>query len=322
MPLEDPINDISDDDLRRRYRFSKGSLRTLLGILDLKDHGKHHHVMTKLLVALRYLSNGCFQLASGDMLNCSQEYVSRSVAEVIDAIVVRRNFFIRFPCDEAICRGLEEVDPRLPGCIGLIDGTHVLLKDVVPLAERADFVDSKRHISLNVQAVLGANEKWISVNTSNPGSAHDSRVYIASLLSRRVRALPEGYWICGDSGYGLSRHLFTPFNDPDPGSAEASFNVAHKSVRSAIERRFRSLKRSWAICNGNLRLKPAAKSAKAVLACFCLHNFQHAMGEPEPLDDEDEGEIEDALDMVEPPVGVEAIEGLEDRSAYVRAHFA
>ncbi|KAF4682484.1 hypothetical protein FOZ63_017010, partial [Perkinsus olseni] len=156
---------------------------------------------------------------------------------------------------------------------------------------------------------------WISVNSSNPGSTHDARVFQSSLLSRRLRSIPQGYWLCGDSAYALSSTMFTPYNNPPPNSAHASFNVAHKSVRSAIERRFRKLKRSWAICNGNLRLTPVSKSAKAILACFCLHNFQTMMREPEVELEEDEdpadGEDFNVLDVAE-----QAIEGLESRDSY------
>ncbi|KAF4668548.1 hypothetical protein FOZ61_006189 [Perkinsus olseni] len=247
----------------------------------------------------------------------------QAAEEVVEAIVVHRNYFIRFPSNATIASGDADVDPRLPNCIGLLDGTHVLLKDVVPSAERADYVDSKRHISLNVQALLGAGGRWISVSTSNVGSAHDARVYQSSLLSRRVRTIPHGYWICGDSAYGLASTLYTPYANPQANSPEAAFNVAHKSVRSAIERRFRKLKRSWAICDGRLRLKPVVKCAKAALACFCLHNFQLMMQEPEEDDEEDERDNdEDAVGDRGVDVGAEALLGLESRAAYVAAQFA
>ncbi|KAF4649891.1 hypothetical protein FOL47_001609, partial [Perkinsus chesapeaki] len=250
----DPLQGVSDKELRNRYRFSAAALRELLGILQLREK------------------------------RCSQEYVSRSVEEVIDAIVLNRHRFIEFPGDSQILRG--DAD------------------DVVPLADRADFIDSKRHISLNVQAVLGSNNLWTSVNSSNVGSAHDSRVYQSSLLSRRMRGVPPGHWLCGDSAYGLAPSMFTPYADPLPHTPEAAFNLAHKSVRSAIERKFRSLKRSWAICNGNLRLRPPEKSARAVLACFCLHNFQTLKGEFDEIEDNEgealeefeEGEIEPAAE--------------------------
>ncbi|EER14273.1 conserved hypothetical protein [Perkinsus marinus ATCC 50983] len=319
MPLVDPTVGVPDAELRLRYRFCRQSLKNLLEILQLRDNGKRHHVMKRLLVALRYLANGSFQLISGDALDCSQEYVSRSVTEVVDAIIENRERFIRFPSDETIVRGDADVDPRLPRCIGLIDGTHILLKDVVPIDQRADFVDSKKNISLNVQAVLGANNLWVSVNSSNPGSVHDSRVYQSSRLFLRMRSIPAGYWLCGDSAYGLSPSLLTPYNDPIPGTAEASFNIAHKSVRSTVERGFRKLKRSWAICNGSLRLTPPGKAAKAVLACFCLHNYQKMMGEPEP-DVDDEVVVPEDEEGVN--FGAEALAGMECRRAYTIEFFA
>lgn len=67
------------------------------------------------------------------------------------AIVDDCNRFIEFPDDNRILSGDADVDPRLPRCIGLIGGTHVILRDVVPLDNRTDYIDSKRHISLNVQ---------------------------------------------------------------------------------------------------------------------------------------------------------------------------
>lgn len=82
----------------------------------------------------------------------------------------------------------------------------------------------------------------------------------------------------------------------------------------------RRLKRSWAICDGNLSLRPPVKSARAVLACFCLHNYQSLRGDLDQMEDDNEGECEIDEEAVEP--GAEAMAGIEWRDAHVAEYFA
>jgi hypothetical protein len=81
-----------------------------------------------------------------------------------------------------------------------------------------------------------------------PGSVHDSRVLKNSPLfdrkeNNQAAMFPKNTHLLGDSAYGLSTWLSTPFKDHGNSTqTQRRYNYVHSSTRMAIERTFGTLK--------------------------------------------------------------------------------
>lgn len=159
------------------------------------------------------------------------------------------------------------------------------------------YVNRKGYHSLNVQLVseflIGLSNpfyieifqicdeklKIINVNSSFPGSSHDSFIWNSSAVCRVItnlyRSGHEGYYLLGDSGYPLRPWLMVPFEgNPPENTPEFIYNHQFKSIRSSIER-----------CNGVLKKRfrcllkdrvlnyDPGTAGKIVNACVILHNL-------------------------------------------------
>ncbi|KAG0727918.1 putative nuclease HARBI1 [Chionoecetes opilio] len=81
----------------------------------------------QLLVALRYLATGNFQLTLADTADMSQPSVSRCLKTVVHAIAEVAPRYIRFPtpAEEAGVMQAFSTIAGMPGCIGCLDGTLI-----------------------------------------------------------------------------------------------------------------------------------------------------------------------------------------------------
>ncbi|KAH7954901.1 hypothetical protein HPB49_022689 [Dermacentor silvarum] len=205
----------------------------------------------QVLCALRFLATGGFQgaIASDESSATSQSSVSRSIHAVVQAIVdCIGDAWISFPdsaaaltsASEAFVRRLQI--PRLRrGC-----GRHI-------------FVHTR-----TIGQVCDASLKITALETSYPGSVHDSFVWKTSSLYRECRS---GSLLDG------GEYLL------------AAFNAAHSSLRSLVERcigvlkmRFGCLQRHRALYYGPVF------TSKITTACAVLHNLCMRAGLPEPDD--------------------------------------
>ncbi|KAK3883440.1 hypothetical protein Pcinc_012273 [Petrolisthes cinctipes] len=92
----------------------------------------------QLLVALRYMASGNFQITMGDCGEMSTASVSKYVKITAMAIARQASHHIRFPePDEARSLGSQFYDiAGMPGVIGCIDGSHV--KIISPGGDNAE----------------------------------------------------------------------------------------------------------------------------------------------------------------------------------------
>ena len=89
--------------------------------------------------------------------------------------------------------------------------------------------------------------------TSWPGSTHDSRIWKESLISKKLRSIPEQYHVLADSAYPISIHLIPPVKNP-------------------LDRRYG-------------RFKNVADSANCITAAVVLHNI--CLNHLDEIDQED-----------------------------------
>lgn len=113
------------------------------------------------------------------------------------------------------------------------------------------------------------------VNAKFPGCSHDAFIFSQSALHNAfyTNFLPQGYVLVGDSGFGNSNYLVTPFSSSRNITAQQlRYNKAHKKSRVIIEQSFGVLKRRFAILKSSLRVKPKFGS-QIIVACCALHNL-------------------------------------------------
>ncbi|KAK3872098.1 hypothetical protein Pcinc_022797 [Petrolisthes cinctipes] len=197
----------------------------------------------QLLVALRYMASGNFQITMGDCGEMSTASVSKYVKLTAMAIARQASHHIHFPePDEARSLGSQFYDiAGMPGVIGCIDGSHV--KIISPGGDNAEVYRCRKgFMSLNVQGICDAHMKFINIVCSWPGSTHDARIFENSRIYTKLEGGQYSGHLLGDSGYGCSDFLMTPVLNPRT-QKERNYNAAHVRTRNVIERAFGIWKR-------------------------------------------------------------------------------
>jgi len=115
----------------------------------------------------------------------SLETISRKFAAVLDSIM-RLAFDIVRPKDPhfgTIHPRLQKARfwPHFEDCIGAIDGTHIPV--TVSLSEQPKYIGRHKYASQNVMAVCDFDMRFIFVVTGWPGSVHDTRVLLDTLVT-------------------------------------------------------------------------------------------------------------------------------------------
>lgn len=163
-----------------------------------------------------------------------------------------------------------------PGVWGLIDCTHVPVR--VVSAQRKTFYNRKNITSINVQAVVGADMRFMDIVNRWPGSAHDSTIFKSSSIYAKLRENPGQGYLLGDAGYEIDTFIMTPYRSGSADSAmRKRFNKSHASTRNPIERTFGCWKSKFRCLQG---MKITLDTALNVMtACAVLWNFLLAEGE-------------------------------------------
>ncbi len=187
-----PTDVLSTKNLTKRYRLDRDAILWLTALLDediRSATGRSRAIPSELevLVFLDYLASSSLQRVISHQINCDQASVSRIVSRVSAALNRRIGQFISFPRSErerqAIVTGFYNYpttgNPRMPGVIGAIDGTHIEL-EVVPAENEPDFVNRKGRHSINVQLVCDHNGRFLNCFANFPGSSHDASILRAS----------------------------------------------------------------------------------------------------------------------------------------------
>ncbi|XP_042147351.1 putative nuclease HARBI1 [Ixodes scapularis] len=132
---ENPMERYNDGQFLARYRFTKGTVRELLGMLPLQTstdcRGLPLTPMLQLPVTLRFYGAGTFQVVTGDLVNVSQPTVCRAVG-VVTQLIARHLFrdLVHFPSAAQINTVMLDFFAlaKFPGVTGCTDCTHVRIK--------------------------------------------------------------------------------------------------------------------------------------------------------------------------------------------------
>ena len=172
-----------------------------------------------------------------------------------------------------------------PCIAGLIDGSQVPIWGPHPPANKAAYVNRKGFHAINCQVVCDADMKMFSFDARWPGGNHDAYILRFSEVYEKFEAglLPNS-WLLGDSGYGLSDWLLTPYANPN-GDPQERYNAAHKKARCLVERCIGIWKMRWRCLTKPILFRPDTAS-RIMSACAALHNhaIKHRIDLNEAID--------------------------------------
>ncbi|XP_054260198.1 putative nuclease HARBI1 [Macrosteles quadrilineatus] len=287
-----PLNDLSEEEFRDRFRLSKDAVNELIELLTPRlrapdPRGPHGiPIWKKVLIALRFFAVGSFHRETGDLLDCGESTACQIVHKVALAICLElKREYIKFPSGDYATETKNSFYNKygFPGVLSCIDGTHIPI--VCPATpDKEEYRNRKGFFSINVLAAAGAELEFTFIVARWKGSTHDSRVFKNSSLYANFEERDMGGLLIGDSGYECNRCLH---ND------------------------------------NTLRFSPR-RCCIIIVACAVLHNFgiRRALWQDvvDPLDDV-EAIADDPVDENDLPA-YDLPEGILSRNDIIRRHFS
>ncbi|XP_054287726.1 putative nuclease HARBI1 [Macrosteles quadrilineatus] len=327
-----PLNDLSEEEFRDRFRLSKDAVNELIELLTPRlrapdPRGPHGiPIWKKVLIALRFFAVGSFHRETGDLLDCGESTACQIVHKVALAICLElKREYIKFPSGDYATETKNSFYNKygFPGVLSCIDGTHIPI--VCPATpDKEEYRNRKGFFSINVLAAAGAELEFTFIVARWKGSTHDSRVFKNSSLYANFEERDMGGLLIGDSGYECNRFLMTPLLNPVT-PAQGRYQRALVRTRSSVERMFGLFKNRFrCLHNDNtLRFSPR-RCCIIIVACAVLHNFgiRRALWQDvvDPLDDV-EAIADDPVDENDLPA-YDLPEGILSRNDIIRRHFS
>ena len=158
--IEDVLLYYSDNELHRRYCFSRQTIRYITRLVEdeiapITNRSEPVSAINQVLITLRYLASGSFQQVTGDtFVSLDKSTVCRVIRRVTVALSRKVDQFIKFPQSQeerdSVKQGLYEI-ANFPCAIGIIDASHIRI--IAPTENEWDFVNRKRYHSVNVQGI-------------------------------------------------------------------------------------------------------------------------------------------------------------------------
>lgn len=226
----------------------------------------------KMEIFLRFVGDPGFQSGIAEDIGIHRTTACKTINSVLNNIIEKAGNWIHFPST------VEEMNEakilwqsrfRLPTVVGSVDCTHIEIKKPTHFGD--EYINRKGFASINVQATCDAQERFTSVCAEWPGSVHDARIWRTSPVRGVISQFNGSACLLGDSGYGVSPWLVTPFK-PAVGEAQMNFNTTHSRERTIIERCFGQLKQRFPILANCVRLS-LEKIPKVIVSCAVLHNI-------------------------------------------------
>lgn len=264
--------------------------------LDVDEH---------LFTTLYYLAHGpayaelCGELGLG--AGTIRDYVCRTV----EAICWMQDDWIHFP------ETAEEMDAteqeffaihKLPGCIGIVDGTDIPIHKP-KLADAPASWEGFKGVCQNAQIICDAKGYVTFVKAGLPGRMHDSPALQGThIYDMRHDMVARGKYLIADAGYALCPWLLTAFRETIAATDRRKlyYNRFLCGRRALIERVIGKIKGRFRILVGVCRIKTMLRLSAIVTACCVLHNFclRHNDLLPDELVVEDDQDDEDLLARV------------------------
>ncbi|CAH1987524.1 unnamed protein product [Acanthoscelides obtectus] len=244
-------------------------------------------------IFLRYLGDPGFQSGVAEDYEIHRTTACKTVSLVLNKVCQKADHSITFPTTVSELNDAKvkwQSRFTIPTVIGALDCTHVKIKRPGRFVD--EYVNRKGYTSINVQTTCDASEKFTSIDAQWSGSVHDGRIWRRSIVNEVLSQFKGSFCLLGDSGYGISPWLLTPFK-PAINRQQERFNLLHSRERVTIERLFGQLKMRFPILGNTVRVS-SEKVPKIILCCAVLHNVAKYLNddfnleeafEDEPLDE-------------------------------------
>lgn len=180
----------------------------------------------------------------------SQTMVSKFIRKICR--IISRNLaptYINFPQNASDAKEIKQYfldTTKLPGIVGIVDGTHIPLINVKRNYEYV-YVNRKGFHSVNTQIICDGNLKILNCNARYPGSCHDSHIFESSRAFTQIQHIHNENnqsWILGDSAYASKPYMVVPYRNPRS-EIEKRFNEFISKIRVKVERCIGLLKGRW-----------------------------------------------------------------------------
>lgn len=171
----------------------------------------------------------------------------------------------------------------LPGCIGYIDGSHVILRKCPSFEpeKNTSFFTRKKRYALLILVVCDEEKRFTYLQVGHYGSAHDTRAQKETTIhTAPERLFDHNQYVLADSGFIPTRYV-VPLYKRKPHSQlepdQADFNEHAARIRVRIEHAIGVLKQRFRMLSDmNLKLKTDGHLRLArliVRSAVILHNM-------------------------------------------------
>lgn len=181
------------------------------------------------------------------------ELVIRAVAFIEGRYCRWPNAAERVALRQAAFNNPNNASRAFAGVVGMMDGSHIRIKPMVPKEDVQSFFCRKGFHSVVLHAVVDFLGRFIAATNGVSGCSADQGIFARSNVGRLLKQNPhallsDGEYLLADSGYSLTNHVLVPYAEAvsPPGSPQARFNYVHASLRNPVERAFGRLKGRWA----------------------------------------------------------------------------
>lgn len=175
---------------------------------------------------------------------------------------------------------------NIPQIVGAIDGSHIPIK--ASKYNRESYFNRKHFYSMNLQAVVGFDGRFLDISAGFPGSIHDVRVLRMSGLYGRVlkndilqgpyvnlNGLAVGPLIVGDSTYPIFPWLLKPYlNVRNLVPTKVQLNTVLSKIRVIVERALSVLKGRWRCLRKELEILTENDPGAIATCCILLMSFR------------------------------------------------
>lgn len=276
----------TDEEFKQHLRLTRHTASILIEELELSGFIPSHSFGMKpisaklsLLLFLWYIANTEPLRTMSDRFNVSISSVFRILRRVLAWLLTKADEIITWPQEHEVMMICDKFSRKrgINNVLGAIDSTHILI--IKPTVNAQSYCNRKKFFSINLQAVVDSDMRFMNIYCGEPGSLHDARVFRRSLLyetaSTDKRILfPDETLLLGDSAYPLLSWLVPPFRDNGHLTPEQNeFNFMHSSTRIVVERAFGQVKGRFRRIKFFTEYRDIPFITNTVVAACILHNY-------------------------------------------------
>lgn len=286
------LQEYDDNRWLENFRMTKSSVFSLTTLL--RPHIEKQNTFYRMAIPpIVRVACTLFKLCQGASLLLCYEFFAIEVStasgiirDVVKAINDELRHEISWPTGNRLRLNMAQFREfsGLPGIVGAIDGTHFHIRKPNDSPEDYFYFKSGGY-SMQCQAVVDRDRKFIDISVGMPGSTNDARQLRRSMLYQRATTTNlfdpadsiEGFvpYLVGDKGYPILPWLITPYREM-PGQRrsvqETLFNRKLSRARSVVENSFGILKQTFRELHSASDLH-VTLLPDVVVCCCILHNL-------------------------------------------------